>query len=754
MTVARCKECILFQGKLNYKTVMEVSNQIHPLSKIGIENRGIEPLQRLETWSEQFFLDLVEDAAGNQMQMLTIKVDAQFLPLLERTFRDEIQPLIKRQIEGILLPVDAILQRADCSMIIFYHHDDSRTSLEGKDIAIGDWIQLAKPLSELKKRNQFGFYFAPDALEVSGAEIRLRFIGLLALLRHMGICKTEYLSPDLSKTTEVAKLQDDIWGLGNLMRKLSQKLIPDAILSKACALTRKDRYTTWLELIADLETLEKASLSETVAQSPVMASKNTIQVIVKPSHAEAFKPMVQEMNIQCHFLPRPDLSKSHRQIWGFFHTRNHSAPAFLDDDSNLLFVDWNQHRDGESQTPVGAVPLNCSFSSCVRSSIQLLPFMEQMRQHAIASADHGNNTLSKGAKEKKTILEKWKTMPEKEMEFIEEEALKLDYIERRLSGRNKENVVFQLSEHTKKYPWDKIKRLKHEGVGLTVNDSYLDIIQDYHPAEGHITLRDVKLELEEIPEKGELMQDVRMQVSQFKKQVEACTKFTKGDLVNPALTALLATPDLIPTPPRLVIDHDTFEAGIVNQRLKSDATQLETVKEAIHRQPLFLVQGPPGTGKTTVIVEMIQQILKRQPDARILVTSQSNLAVDNVLERLPENILYMRLAASEDKIGDKLKAHSYDTKLNEWVNATRKRSNDWLDLELSGNKDKLKPSCVFTTNSCSCNPRMILYRHFTRSYKSQYGRLTTAKTRSKTQASPRAFAAFSRRRSVQQSCIC
>ena len=48
----------------------------------------------------------------------------------------------------------------------------------------------------------------------------------------------------------------------------------------------------------------------------------------------------------------------------------------------------------------------------------------------------------------------------------------------------------------------------------------------------------------------------------------------------------------------------------------------------------MFIQGPPGTGKTTVIVEAVKRRLAANPDERILVTSHSNLAVDNALERL------------------------------------------------------------------------------------------------------------------------
>lgn len=49
---------------------------------------------------------------------------------------------------------------------------------------------------------------------------------------------------------------------------------------------------------------------------------------------------------------------------------------------------------------------------------------------------------------------------------------------------------------------------------------------------------------------------------------------------------------------------------------------------------MAFIQGPPGTGKTTVIAEIIWQEVLRKPDCRILLTSQTNLAVDNALERL------------------------------------------------------------------------------------------------------------------------
>lgn len=62
--------------------------------------------------------------------------------------------------------------------------------------------------------------------------------------------------------------------------------------------------------------------------------------------------------------------------------------------------------------------------------------------------------------------------------------------------------------------------------------------------------------------------------------------------------------------------------------------QLEAIAKAVSAPDIAIIQGPPGTGKTTVIAEIIWQQILKKPDSKILLTSQTNLAVDNALERL------------------------------------------------------------------------------------------------------------------------
>jgi hypothetical protein len=68
--------------------------------------------------------------------------------------------------------------------------------------------------------------------------------------------------------------------------------------------------------------------------------------------------------------------------------------------------------------------------------------------------------------------------------------------------------------------------------------------------------------------------------------------------------------------------------------LSLNESQKEAVLHALNAQDLCLLQGPPGTGKTTVIAELIWQHIKRNQRSRVLLTSETNLAVDNALEKL------------------------------------------------------------------------------------------------------------------------
>ncbi len=63
-----------------------------------------------------------------------------------------------------------------------------------------------------------------------------------------------------------------------------------------------------------------------------------------------------------------------------------------------------------------------------------------------------------------------------------------------------------------------------------------------------------------------------------------------------------------------------------------DPSQRDAVANALRAEQVALIHGPPGTGKTTALVELIRQVAAR--GERVLACAPSNVAVDNLAERL------------------------------------------------------------------------------------------------------------------------
>ncbi|HXA43818.1 MAG TPA: AAA domain-containing protein [Candidatus Solibacter sp.] len=110
---------------------------------------------------------------------------------------------------------------------------------------------------------------------------------------------------------------------------------------------------------------------------------------------------------------------------------------------------------------------------------------------------------------------------------------------------------------------------------------------------------------------------------------------------------LVAAPEDIPEPPDTPLPRSLF-----NEKIADNEEQTEAVRRvvAMPTGSVMMLQGPPGTGKTTVIVEAVRQILEAQPQARILISSHSNRAVDDATERLQKvGVNIFRLRAGDDK---------------------------------------------------------------------------------------------------------
>ncbi|KAH7283021.1 hypothetical protein KP509_35G057100 [Ceratopteris richardii] len=112
----------------------------------------------------------------------------------------------------------------------------------------------------------------------------------------------------------------------------------------------------------------------------------------------------------------------------------------------------------------------------------------------------------------------------------------------------------------------------------------------------------------------------------YKRMKDTLVMLSKGIQKGPAA-------DLIPilfgsSPPlfcKNILSFNPFNVSL-------DASQRKAVEKALSCSHFMLLHGPPGTGKTTAVVEIILQEVKQ--GSKVLACAASNVAVDNMVERL------------------------------------------------------------------------------------------------------------------------
>ncbi|MFO7814694.1 MAG: IGHMBP2 family helicase [Halanaerobiales bacterium] len=102
----------------------------------------------------------------------------------------------------------------------------------------------------------------------------------------------------------------------------------------------------------------------------------------------------------------------------------------------------------------------------------------------------------------------------------------------------------------------------------------------------------------------------------------------------------------------------------VNEDLNK--SQKEAVKNVLAAEDLYLIQGPPGTGKTMTAIEIINQGVKDRQS--ILATADSNVAVDNLVERLVNSGTEVLRLGHPIRVTPLLRKHTLDYKILEHPN--------------------------------------------------------------------------------------
>lgn len=92
-------------------------------------------------------------------------------------------------------------------------------------------------------------------------------------------------------------------------------------------------------------------------------------------------------------------------------------------------------------------------------------------------------------------------------------------------------------------------------------------------------------------------------------------------------------------------------------------SQQEAAALALHAEDVAMIHGPPGTGKTTTVVEVIRQAIDR--DEKVLACAPSNMAVDNLFEKLLASGIEVVRIGHPARVLPELRAHTLDLVVEE-----------------------------------------------------------------------------------------
>ncbi|MEN9440112.1 MAG: hypothetical protein RLZ33_188 [Bacteroidota bacterium] len=653
-------------------------------------------IQELQELNDNLSFWLTENNDGQTFEVITIAKNSNYDRLIDRLILNEIRPLLNKEITGFQKIIETGFDTVNQVYFIAYENFSGQPLNEVYEYAnVLSLKEIAKGLDELKKDNRQTYIISPKYISTNTkATIKVRFIGLFELFKFENLLETEYLSPNVIEWINDTKkprpnFQDDIYSLIKTFEQYIQKtynserIVINEILEKSLCVNRTERFSKYHEFI---ELLDKIPI---VTQRCIQNTNSQIvRVKTQPQHEQDIQDLINSMNEHVWFLVENKLSDGKEQITGQFSTNTWNGRFFIDE-QGYIFIPFSGCRNEKNDRMIknGNSFLSQFTFSQTSANIDCFSFFENKFAE--------QNRLAELNKSKTQLVKLWQTLPDKERDYIEETAFKAKFKSRETTA-NGSNIKFQLVEVSEK-SWVRLKELKNEGVILFMDDQKIGKILDFHPKENFITIKDAFCSIDEISESGELIEDVRQETSQFKKQVEACKKFEKTDVVNPTLCSIMATPETTVMPNSSYLqtwEYENFRDEVFNSNLQNDDTQREAVLEALHHKPLYLIQGPPGSGKTTVIVELIRQIIKRQKDVKILVTSQSNLAVDNVLEKLDEinqkenaDLKFMRLASEntleKENIRTTILPHTFENKLKNWATETEQRANIYFSQQFA-----------------------------------------------------------------------
>lgn len=273
----------------------------------------------------------------------------------------------------------------------------------------------------------------------------------------------------------------------------------------------------------------------------------------------------------------------------------------------------------------------------------------------------------------KSIINKWTEILKLERQQLDQSKASIayknikvhdDYIEVELCN----NIP---SEDLKFEPDD---MLQMTAKGQKNRDYNVGYLKDYYGGVLTIELA-ADTDVENIASVGDVSINRRMAEIALNRQEQALKSIRFRENANPTISDIVFEPSLAKSKNNELLTLKDCHSEYI------DPPKLASLNKALAAEDIFLLQGPPGTGKTTFISELVCQILDRKPDSKILIASQSHVAVDHSLTKIKEldpDIKLIRIGLKE-KLSESVSEYTLDRFCKEWTQQVIRQCQDAIE---------------------------------------------------------------------------
>ena len=407
-----------------------------------------------------------------------------------------------------------------------------------------------------------------------------------------------------------------------------------------------------------------------------------LRMILKSDKNNAISFIKDDLKTEIYFASAKNVYKDEKSdkyiLWGQQVEYNCAIDKHNDDSLTIISINIPETHAIEKRKELFGYKVNegIGFDVKKESRININKLINKYGE----SIKRKNNIIQEN-KNTEEIINKWSGILEIQKQLISNNRNTLRYQHLKYDKENRRLLLkIKGSIEEVDFTQDQMLVLTMKNTGRAFKTKRAGFFNDYK--NGILSIDIIRgLSPDEFSESGEVSVDTAFMDSVISKQENALNKIKKSECLNKQLSHILSNPESA----RKIYLSDEIE--FINKNL--DESKQKIVEEALEAKDIYLLQGPPGTGKTTFITEIVNQQLLINPKSKILITSQSNVAVNHAMAKIKESnelIKVVRLGR-EEMINNGMEDYTLEAQLESLINDIKNKCNNYFNMMKERNFD-------------------------------------------------------------------